>query len=89
MYYIFGFLFLVFSILVITTIESTILLCYFHLCSEVFNFYLKPFWLTQELGLPLVVASIPYRRFISTLPLSLCYGLLLQVSWLELESSCD
>jgi transmembrane 9 superfamily protein 2/4 len=35
MYYVFGFLMVVFVILVITTIESTILLCYFHLCSEV------------------------------------------------------
>ncbi len=35
MYYVFGFLMLVFIILVITTIESTILLCYFHLCAEV------------------------------------------------------
>lgn len=31
----FGFLFLVFVILVITCSETTILLCYFHLCAEV------------------------------------------------------
>lgn len=35
MYYMFGFLFLVFIILVITCSEATILLCYFHLCAEV------------------------------------------------------
>ncbi|KAG8290641.1 transmembrane 9 super member 2 [Homalodisca vitripennis] len=35
MYYMFGFLFLVFVILVITCSETTILLCYFHLCAEV------------------------------------------------------
>ncbi|KAH8010081.1 hypothetical protein HPB51_024756 [Rhipicephalus microplus] len=34
MYYMFGFLFLVFIILIITCSETTILLCYFHLCSE-------------------------------------------------------
>lgn len=34
-YYMFGFMLVVFIILVVTTIESTILLCYFHLCSEV------------------------------------------------------
>ncbi|PIN91708.1 hypothetical protein AB205_0027850 [Aquarana catesbeiana] len=34
MYYMFGFLFLVFIILVITCSEATILLCYFHLCAE-------------------------------------------------------
>lgn len=31
----FGFLFLVFIILVITCSETTVLLCYFHLCAEV------------------------------------------------------
>jgi transmembrane 9 superfamily protein 2/4 len=35
MYYVFGFLFLVFFVLVITCIQVSILLCYFHLCSEV------------------------------------------------------
>lgn len=35
MYYMFGFLFLVFIILVITCSETTVLLCYFHLCAEV------------------------------------------------------
>lgn len=35
MYYMFGFLFLVFLILVLTCSETTILLCYFHLCAEV------------------------------------------------------
>ena len=34
-YYMFGFLFVVFIILVITCSETTILLCYFHLCAEV------------------------------------------------------
>ena len=35
MYYMFGFLFLVFVILLVTCSEATILLCYFHLCAEV------------------------------------------------------
>lgn len=35
MYYMFGFLFLVFLILIITCSETTVLLCYFHLCAEV------------------------------------------------------
>ena len=34
-YYVFGFLFMVFSILCLTCAEVTILLCYFHLCAEV------------------------------------------------------
>ena len=36
-YYMYGFLFLVFIILIITCSETTILLCYFHLCAEVSN----------------------------------------------------
>ncbi len=36
-YYMYGFLFLVFVILIITCSETTILLCYFHLCAEVSN----------------------------------------------------
>lgn len=40
-YYMYGFLFLVFIILLITCSETTILLCYFHLCAEVRK------WLTK------------------------------------------
>lgn len=43
MYYMFGFLFLVFIILVITCSEATILLCYFHLCAEV-NSMISAIW---------------------------------------------
>lgn len=39
MYYMFGFLFLVFIILLITCSEATILLCYFHLCAEVPEYF--------------------------------------------------
>jgi len=43
MYYMFGFLFLVFIILVITCSETTVLLCYFHLCSEDYNWWWRSF----------------------------------------------
>ncbi|CAG7837323.1 unnamed protein product [Allacma fusca] len=43
MYYMFGFLFLVFIILVITCSETTILLCYFHLCSEDYRWWWRSF----------------------------------------------
>ena len=39
MYYMFGFLFLVFTILVITCSETTVLLCYFHLCAEDYHWW--------------------------------------------------
>ncbi|KAJ2608576.1 Transmembrane 9 super member 2 [Coemansia sp. RSA 1365] len=38
-YYVFGFLFLVFVILVITTAEVTVLLTYFHLCTEDYRWH--------------------------------------------------
>jgi len=43
MYYMFGFLFLVFIILVITCSETTILLCYFHLCAEDYHWWWRSF----------------------------------------------
>ncbi|CAG9097888.1 transmembrane 9 super member 2 [Plutella xylostella] len=43
MYYMFGFLFLVFVILVITCSETTILLCYFHLCAEDYHWWWRAF----------------------------------------------
>jgi transmembrane 9 superfamily protein 2/4 len=43
MYYMFGFLFLVFLILVVTCSEATILLCYFHLCAEDYRWWWRSF----------------------------------------------
>ncbi|KAK2719092.1 transmembrane 9 superfamily member 2-like [Artemia franciscana] len=43
MYYMFGFLFLVFIILVITCSETTILLCYLHLCAEDYHWWWRSF----------------------------------------------
>ncbi|KAG2585651.1 hypothetical protein PVAP13_6KG404600 [Panicum virgatum] len=42
-YYIFGFLFLVFIILIITCAEITIVLCYFQLCSEDYNWWWRSY----------------------------------------------
>lgn len=43
MYYMFGFLFLVFIILVITCSETSILLCYFHLCAEDYHWWWRSY----------------------------------------------
>ncbi|CAD6997010.1 transmembrane 9 superfamily member 2 [Ceratitis capitata] len=43
MYYMFGFLFLVFLILIITCSETTVLLCYFHLCAEDYHWWWRSF----------------------------------------------
>lgn len=42
-YYMFGFLFLVFLILCVTCSETTVLLCYFHLCSEDYHWWWRSF----------------------------------------------
>ncbi|XP_033096122.1 transmembrane 9 superfamily member 2-like [Anneissia japonica] len=42
-YYMFGFLFVVALILVITCSEATILLCYFHLCAEDYHWWWRSF----------------------------------------------
>mmetsp|Transcript_33876 Transcript_33876/g.46916 ORF Transcript_33876/g.46916 Transcript_33876/m.46916 type:complete len:644 (-) Transcript_33876:53-1984(-) len=42
-YYLFGFLFIVFAILVVTCAEITIVLCYFQLCSEDYHWWWRSF----------------------------------------------
>jgi len=42
-YYMFGFLFLVFIILIVTCSEATILLAYFHLCAEDYHWWWRSF----------------------------------------------
>jgi Endomembrane protein 70. len=59
MYYMFGFLFLVFIILVITCSETTILLCYFHLCAEVTLFLVDFLSVTEgSIVLKLIVEDL-------------------------------
>lgn len=65
-YYLFGFLFLVFIILVISCSQIAIVMVYFQLCGEVSLFFndLTEFLLNFNLGLPLVVAKLyGVRRF--------------------------
>eukprot|EP00897_Mesotaenium_endlicherianum_P009787 jgi/Mesen1/8837/ME000053S08240 len=42
-YYIFGFLFIVFAILIVTCAEITIVLCYFQLCSEDYHWWWRAY----------------------------------------------
>ncbi len=42
-YNVFGFLFVVAMILTVTTMESTVLLCYFHLCAEDYHWWWRSF----------------------------------------------
>lgn len=68
MYYMFGFLFLVFIILVITCSETTILLCYFHLCAEDHAWWWRSFLTSGFAAFYLLVYCFHY--FISKMSIS-------------------
>ncbi|CAL8356290.1 unnamed protein product [Merluccius merluccius] len=60
MYYMFGFLFLVFIILLITCSEATVLLCYFHLCAEDYHWWWRSFLTSGFTAVYLFVYAIHY-----------------------------
>ncbi|XP_013783534.1 transmembrane 9 superfamily member 2-like [Limulus polyphemus] len=60
MYYMFGFLFLVFIILIITCSETTVLLCYFHLCAEDYHWWWRSFLTSGFTAVYLFVYCIHY-----------------------------
>uniref|UniRef100_A0A803MRR7 Transmembrane 9 superfamily member n=2 Tax=Chenopodium quinoa TaxID=63459 RepID=A0A803MRR7_CHEQI len=59
-YYIFGFLFIVFVILIITCAEITIVLCYFQLCSEDYHWWWRSYLTAGSSALYLFLYSIFY-----------------------------
>jgi hypothetical protein len=59
-YYIFGVLFLVFSILVVTCAEITIVLCYFQLCSEDYRWWWRSFFTSGSSALYMFLYSAFY-----------------------------
>uniref|UniRef100_A0A8D0DC40 Transmembrane 9 superfamily member n=1 Tax=Sander lucioperca TaxID=283035 RepID=A0A8D0DC40_SANLU len=60
MYYMFGFLFLVFIILLITCSEATVLLCYFHLCAEDYHWWWRSFLTSGFTAVYLFVYAVHY-----------------------------
>ncbi|KAG7266781.1 hypothetical protein CRUP_028103 [Coryphaenoides rupestris] len=60
MYYMFGFLFLVFIILLITCSEATVLLCYFHLCAEDYHWWWRSFLTSGFTAVYLFIYAIHY-----------------------------
>ncbi|XP_019646517.1 PREDICTED: transmembrane 9 superfamily member 2-like isoform X2 [Branchiostoma belcheri] len=64
-YYMFGFLFLVVLILVITCSEATILLCYFHLCAEDYHWWWRSFLTSGFTAFYFFIYSVHY--FVSKL----------------------
>ncbi|KAI8805604.1 hypothetical protein BJ742DRAFT_819421, partial [Cladochytrium replicatum] len=59
-YYVFGFLTLVFSILVVTCAEVSILMCYFHLCSEDYYWSWRAFLTSGASGFYVFLYSVLY-----------------------------
>jgi len=59
-YYLFGFLFLVFVILILTSAEITIVMCYFQLCSEDYHWWWRAFFTAGSSSLYLFVYSVYY-----------------------------
>eukprot|EP01094_Clydonella_sp_ATCC50884_P003885 TRINITY_DN12998_c0_g1_i1.p1 TRINITY_DN12998_c0_g1~~TRINITY_DN12998_c0_g1_i1.p1 ORF type:complete len:671 (+),score=249.85 TRINITY_DN12998_c0_g1_i1:123-2015(+) len=73
-YYMFGFLFIVFVILVVTCAEITIVMCYFQLCSEDYHWWWRSFLTSGSSALYVFLYSIFYfftklhiTHFVSTL----------------------
>jgi len=59
-YYVFGFLFIVFIILIITCAEITIVLCYFQLCNEDYHWWWRSYLTPGSSALYLFLYSILY-----------------------------
>lgn len=73
-YYVFGFLFIVFVILVITCAEITIVMIYFQLCSEDYRWWWRSFFTSASSGGYLFLYTVFYfftsmkmKRFVSVL----------------------
>lgn len=62
MYYMFGFLFLVFIILIITCSETTVLLCYFHLCAEDYHWWWRSFLTSSFTSFYLFLYCVHYFK---------------------------
>ena len=59
-YYIFGFLFLVFVILIVTCAEITIVLCYFQLCSEDYHWWWRAYLTSGSSAIYLLLYAVFY-----------------------------
>ncbi|KAJ3074413.1 hypothetical protein HDU98_011290 [Podochytrium sp. JEL0797] len=59
-YYVFGFLFLVFLILIVTCSEVAILMCYFHLCAEDYHWWWKSYFTSGASAFYFYVYGIVY-----------------------------
>jgi len=82
-YYLFGFLFIVFIILLITCVEVTIVMCYFQLCNEDYHWWWRSYLTPGSSAVYLFLYSILYfmtkLSIIKTVSTLLFFGYMLLV----------
>ncbi|KAJ1833832.1 Transmembrane 9 super member 2 [Coemansia sp. RSA 2711] len=81
-YYVFGFLFLVFAILVITTAEVTVLLTYFHLCAEDYRWHWRSVYTAGASALYVFLYGILF--YFSRLRLASYASLVIYFGWMAI-----
>jgi transmembrane 9 superfamily protein 2/4 len=84
-YYIFGVLFVVFLILIITCAEITIVLCYFQLCSEDYHWWWRSYLTSGSSALYLMLYSAFYfytkLDMSKGVPTAMYFGYMFMVSY--------
>ena len=83
-YYVFGFLFLVFIIVIVTCAEITVVLCYFQLCSEDYRWWWRSLLTSGSSALYLFLYSIVY--FSSRLQIDLIVSTILYFGYMFILS---
>jgi transmembrane 9 superfamily member 2/4 len=83
-YYLFGFLALVFVILVVTCAEISIVLCYFQLCSEDYHWWWRAYFTSASSAVYLFLYSIFY--FYSKLDITKTVAMLMYFGYMFLVS---
>lgn len=73
MYYMFGFIMLAFLVLLVVCAQTSILLCYFHLCSEDYRWWWRSFFSTGTTGFYLFLFAIYYFVYKTTITGFLSY----------------
>ena len=75
MYYMFGFIMLAFLVLVVVCAQTSVLLCYFHLCSEDYRWWWRSFFSTGTTSFYLFLFSIHYFVYKTSITGALSYAL--------------
>ncbi|KAG0094043.1 hypothetical protein BGZ93_007077 [Podila epicladia] len=83
-YYVFGFLFLVFGILVVTCAEVTILMCYFHLCAEDYHWWWRAFFTSGASAFYVFGYAVTY--YFTTLQIKSFTSMVLYFGWTTIMS---